>query len=247
MRKVTTGITVEEAQARFDAIAEGQMIENLDRSQQYVFNTAYKWRQAWSDSKTLAHRQLPKHWFINEIGNVVSVAFATRPVYVTKDTENKAGYPRYRYSMPNGQIKLIAAHNLVGLVWDAPMTEEAYYLLDTKGIKAFGTRIGDVNGHHKDGDITNIHWSNIEFLVKRQHDAMHNKKYEQISHEAIMPTVIYTPYEYDADDNHLRHGAYNSLLEPTMEELSDLLSRVHVSEILIETDTGNFFLAGRQK
>lgn len=242
MRKVTTGLTAEEARARFDNIAEGQIIENQDRSQQYVFNTEYKWRQAWSDNKTLAHRQLPKYWFVNEIGDVVSVAFSTRPVYVTKDTKNKVGYPRYRYSMPNGQIKVIATHNLVGLVWDAPITEDAYYLLDTKGIKAFGTKIGDVNGHHKDGDITNIHWSNIEFLVKRPHDAMHNKKYEQIAHEAIVPTVVCTPYEYDAEGNYLRHGAYNSLREPTKEELTNLLSRVHVSEILVETDTDKYIL-----
>ena len=38
MRKVTTGLTAEEARARFDNIAEGQIIENQDRSQQYVFN-----------------------------------------------------------------------------------------------------------------------------------------------------------------------------------------------------------------
>lgn len=247
MRKVTTGITVEEAQARFDAIAEGQMIENLDRSQQYIFNTEYKWRQAWSESKTLAHRQLPKHWFINEIGDVVSVAFATRPVYVTKDTENKAGYPRYRYSMPNGQIKLIATHNLVGLVWDAPMTGEALYLLSTKGVSAFGTRIGDVNGHHVDGDINNSHWSNVEFIVKRPHSDMHNKKYHNIANNAEVPTVIFTPYEYDKDGTFLRHDGHNSLREPTKEELSDLLSRVHVSEILMETETDKYLLTSLQK
>ena len=240
-------LTEEEAQARFDTIAPGQVIENLDRSEQYVFNTDYEWRQAWSDSKTLAHMQLPKYWFVNEIGDVISVAFASRPVYVTKDKDNKAGYTRYRYSMPNGQIKVITAQNLVGLVWDAPMTGEALYLLDTKGVSAFGTRIGDVNGHHVDGDINNSHWSNVEFIVKSPHSDMHKKKYQNIAHNAEVPTVIFTPYEYDKDGNFVRYDGHNSLREPTKDELSDLLSRVHVSEILIETEAGNYLLTGLQK
>ena len=226
-------ITTEVAQARFDAIEEGQVIENKKHTQRYIFNHKYQWRIAWSD-KTLAHMQLPTYWFVNEIGDVISVKY-DNPVYLKQDTKNKTKYAKYHFTMPNGQKKVISVHNLVGLVFDARMSIEAEYLLNTKGLKAFGTRIGDVNGHHIDGDITSFDWDNTEFIIKRPHNDMHEKKYDQIAQNAVVPTIIITPYEFDKDGNYLRHGSINSLRELSLEELSETLQNVvAISEILIE-------------
>ena len=226
-------ITTEVAQDRFDAIEEGQVIENKKHTQHYVFNHKYQWRIAWSD-KTLAHMQLPTYWFVNEIGDVISVKY-DNPVYLKQDTKNKTNYAKYHFTMPNGQKKVISVHNLVGLVFDAPMTIEAEYLLSTKGLKAFGTRKEDANGHHVDGDITSFNWDNTEFIIKRPHNDMHEKRYDRIAQNAVVPTIIYTPYEYDKDGNYLRHGSINSLRELSLDELSETLKNVvAISEILIE-------------
>ena len=226
-------ITTEVAQARFDAIEEGQVIENKKHTQRYIFNHKYQWRIAWSD-KTLAHMQLPTYWFVNEIGDVISVKY-DNPVYLKQDTKNKTKYAKYHFTMPNGQKKVISVHNLVGLVFDARMSIEAEYLLNTKGLKAFGTRIGDVNGHHIDGDITSFDWSNTEFIIKRPHNDMHEKRYDQIAQNAVVPTVIITPYEFDKDGNYLRHGSINSLRELSLDELSEVLKNVvAISEILLD-------------
>ena len=217
-------ITTEVAQARFDAIEEGQVIENKKHTQRYIFNHKYQWRIAWSD-KTLAHMQLPTYWFVNEIGDVISVKY-DNPVYLKQDTKNKTNYAKYHFTMPNGQKKVISVHNLVGLVFDAPMTIEAEYLLSTKGLKAFGTRKEDANGHHVDGDITSFNWDNTEFIIKR-----------------VVPTIIYTPYEYDKDGNYLRHGSINSLRELSLDELSETLKNVvAISEILIEDGEKKYVL-----
>ena len=226
-------VTTEVAQARFDAIEEGQVVDNRDHTQHYTFNHKYQWRCAWSD-KTLAHMQLPTYWFVNEVGDVISVKYKN-PRYLKQDTKNKTKYAKYHFTMPNGQKKVIAVHNLVGLVFDSPMTIEAEYLLNTKGLKAFGTRIGDVNGHHIDGDITSFDWDNTEFIIKRPHNDMHEKRYDQIAQNAVVPTIIITPYEFDKDANYLRHGSINSLRELSLEELSETLKNVvAVSEILID-------------
>lgn len=234
-------VTTEVAQARFDIIEEGQVIDSKDRSQHYTFNHNYKWRIAWSD-KTLAHMQLPTYWFVNEVGDVISVKY-NEPRYLKRDTKNKTKYAKYHFTMPNGQKKVISVHNLVGLVFDSPMTIEAEYLLNTKGLKAFGTRIGDVNGHHIDGDITSFNWDNTEFIIKRPHNDMHEKRYDRIAQNAVVPTIIYTPYEYDKDGNYLRHGSINSLRELSLDELSETLKNVvAISEILIEDGEKKYVL-----
>lgn len=234
-------ITAEVAQARFDMIEDGQVIENKRHTQRYIFNHKYQWRIAWSD-KTLAHMQLPKYWFVNEVGDVISVKFKN-PRYLKRDTKNKTKYPKYHFTMPNGQQKVISAHNLVGLVFDSPMSIEAEYLLNTRGLKAFGTSNVDVNGHHVDGDITSFNWDNTEFIIKRPHSDMHDKKYDQIAQNAIVPTIIYTPYEYDKNGNYLRHGSINSLRELSIQGLSETLKNVvAISEILIEDGEKKYIL-----
>lgn len=239
-------VTTEVAQARFDAIEEGQVVDNRDHTQHYTFNHKYQWRCAWSD-KTLAHMQLPTYWFVNEVGDVISVKYKN-PRYLKQDTKNKTKYAKYHFTMPNGQKKVIAVHNLVGLVFDSPMTIEAEYLLNTRGLKAFGTRKDDANGHHVDGDITSFNWDNTEFIIKRPHSDMHEKKYDQIAQNAVLPTVIYTPYEYDKDGNYLRHGSINSLRELSLEELSETLKDVvAISDILIEDGENKHILKIGQK
>jgi len=239
-------VTTEVAQARFDIIEEGQVIDSKDRSQHYTFNHNYKWRIAWSD-KTLAHMQLPTYWFVNEVGDVISVKY-NEPRYLKRDTKNKTKYAKYHFTMPNGQKKVISVHNLVGLVFDSPMTIEAEYLLSTKGLKAFGTRKEDANGHHVDGDITSFNWDNTEFIIKKPHNDMHEKRYDQITRNAVVPTIIYTPYEFDKDGNYLRHGSINSLRELSLEELSETLKNVvAVSEILIEDGKNKYILKIGQK
>lgn len=234
-------ITTEVAQARFDAIEEGQVIENKKHTQRYIFNHKYQWRIAWSD-KTLAHMQLPTYWFVNEVGDVISVKYKN-PRYLKHDTKNKTKYAKYHFTMPNGQKKVISVHNLVGLVFDSPMTIEAEYLLNTKGLKAFGTRNEDANGHHVDGDITSFDWDNTEFIIKKPHNDMHEKRYDQIAQNAVVPTIIYTPYEYDKDGNYLRHGSINSLRELSLDELSETLKNVvAISEILIEDGEKKYVL-----
>ena len=234
-------ITTEVAQARFDAIEEGQVIENKKHTQRYIFNHKYQWRIAWSD-KTLAHMQLPTYWFVNEVGDVISVKY-NEPRYLKRDTKNKTKYAKYHFTMPNGQKKVISVHNLVGLVFDSPMTIEAEYLLNTKGLKAFGTRKDDANGHHVDGDITSFNWDNTEFIIKRPHNDMHEKRYDRIAQNAVVPTIIYTPYEFDKDGNFLRHGSINSLRELSLDELSETLKNVvAISEILIEDGEKKYVL-----
>ena len=239
-------VTTEVAQARFDAIEDGQVIDNRDHTQHYTFNRKYQWRIAWSD-KTLAHMQLPTYWFVNEVGDVISVKYKN-PRYLKHDTKNKTKYAKYHFTMPNGQKKVISVHNLVGLVFDSPMTIEAEYLLNTKGLKAFGTRNEDANGHHVDGDITSFDWDNTEFIIKKPHNDMHEKRYDQITQNAVVPTIIYTPYEFDKDGNYLRHGSINSLRELSLEELSETLKNVvAVSEILIEDGKNKYILKIGQK
>ena len=235
-------VTTEVAQARFDSIEEGQVIYNQNRSKHYVFSKKYEWRCAWSD-KTLAHMQLPTYWFVNEIGDVISVSYSNRPVYVTHNSDNKTNYPQYHFTMPNGQLKALTVHNLVGLVFKVPTMQEALYLLNTKGLKGFGTKIGDANGHHIDNDITNFYWNNVEFDIKRPHDDMHRKRYDRIAQNAVVPTVIYTPYEFDREGNYLRHGSINSLREPSLDELSEVLKNVvAISEIQIEDGDKKYIL-----
>lgn len=227
-------VTTEVAQARFDSIEEGQVIYNQNRSKHYVFSKKYEWRCAWSD-KTLAHMQLPTYWFVNEIGDVISVSYSNRPVYVTHNSDNKTNYPQYHFTMPNGQLKALTVHNLVGLVFKVPTMQEALYLLYTKGLKAYGTRKEDANGHHVDDDITNTHWSNIEIDIKRPHNDVHKKRYDRITHNAAVPTVVYTPYRFDKDGNFIEHDGHNMLREPSPEELSGILnSVVALDEMLIE-------------
>lgn len=221
-------------QQRFDAIEDGQVIFSKNHKHQYIFHKSDGWRQAWSDTKTLAHAQLPQYWFVNPVGDVISVSYNARPVYVVPDTDNIGRYPKYHYVLPNGSKKAIAVHNLAGLVWDAPMSAEAHYLFNTKGLRAFGTGNADANGHHINDDITDSHFTNIEFLTKRPHAYMHDKKYEQLAEEISIPTVINTPYAYNAEGNYLRHSSNNSLQEVTLNQLVELLKNVMVSEILVE-------------
>lgn len=229
-------------QRRFDALKEGDIIYSLKKDKQYTFTTEYGWRCAYSQDKTLVHRQLPQFWYVNEVGDVISVAHNNRAVYVIPDYYLTKKYLRYHFSLPDGKQKTISVHNLCGLVWDSPMSADARQLIETKGVYAIGTRNDQVNGHHTDGDITNNHWSKIEFLIKKPHTSMHLKQYESIAHACKIPTVIYTPYEYDKDGNYLRHGAYNSLQEPDIDKLAEVVNNAIITEILIETDTGSYLI-----
>ena len=71
---------------------------------------------------------------------------------------------------------------------------------------------------------------------------MHDKKYEQLAEEISIPTVINTPYEYNAEGNYLRHSSNNSLQEVTLNQLVQLLKNVMVSEILVETEEDKYLI-----
>ena len=235
----------DEYQERFNAIVEGQIIYNLEGSKQYVFSTRYNWRAAWSDSKTLAHKQLPLYWFVNEIGEVVSMAYSTRPVFVAPDLYKDSKYPRYHVTLENGRTKSISVHNLSGLVWDVPVSKEVEALLNTKGLYAFGTRNDDINGHHIDGDITNNHYSNIQFLIKKRHSFMHYKKYEQLADSVSTPVAIETPYLYNSNGSFKEHSGHNKLLEfRSTQDLLDYLSstEIYITEALLEIDGSKYLI-----
>ena len=175
--------SIDEYKKRFHAITEGQVVYSQKRKHKYVFNKKYCWKQAWSDCKTLAHRQLPPYWFVNEIGDVISVAYSTRPVFVVPDNYTDSNYPRYHVAMGNGKTKSVSVHNLCALVWDVPFSKEIEDLLNAKGLYAFGTKNDEINGHHIDGDILNNHYSNIQFLIKRcPREWGDNGKARQVDH-----------------------------------------------------------------
>lgn len=242
---MSTNNNIDNFKKRFHAITEGQVIYSQFREHKYVFSKKHCWKQAWSECKTLAHRQLPPYWFVNEIGEVVSVAYSTRPVFVVPDNYTDSDYPRYHVAMKNGKTKSVSVHNLCALVWDVPFSEEVEDLLNAKGLYAFGTRNDEINGHHIDGDKLNNHYSNIQFLVKRRHGYMHNKKYEQLAKSATEPMVIETPYTLHASSGSIEHSGHNKLLEfRSLQELLDHLSntQVYITEVLLEIDGHKYLI-----
>ena len=246
-RQSMSANSTDEYQRRFNAITEGQVVYSQKRKHKYVFSKKYCWKQAWSDCKTLAHRQLPPYWFVNEIGEVISVAYSTRPVFIVPDNYTDSDYPRYHVAMANGKTKSVSVYNLCALVWDVPVSEDVEDLLNAKGLYAFGTRNDDINGHHIDGDILNNHYSNIQLLVKRRHAFMHNKKYEQLSESTAGPMVIETPYTYHSSSGYIEHSGHNKLLEfSSPKEFHDYLknTQVYITEALLEVD-GNQYIIRR--
>lgn len=237
--------SIDEYKKRFHAITEGQVVYSQKRKHKYVFNKKYCWKQAWSDCKTLAHRQLPPYWFVNEIGDVISVAYSTRPVFVVPDNYTDSNYPRYHVAMGNGKTKSVSVHNLCALVWDVPFSKEIEDLLNAKGLYAFGTKNDEINGHHIDGDILNNHYSNIQFLIKRRHGFIHNKKYEQLAESATVPMVVETPYIRTAPDGSIEHSAHNKLLEfRSHQDLLEYLSNteIYITEVLLEIDGKKYLI-----
>lgn len=121
-------------------------------------------------------KSLPKSWFISEYGTVIDIIDPTKPKWKKKyRKENSKSYCyKYPYEIENGHItyKNIELHNLAAIVWGSYRFGRAKRLLEEKGVQAFGIKrkgIIAVNGHHKDGNKENNHYTNTEMVSTPVH------------------------------------------------------------------------------
>lgn len=165
----------------------------IDNTTQEIFEAAEgeTFRQCYED--TPQRRTFPKHWFVSNRGNLISVC-ENKLVLIHKNPRPNSGKFSYKYMITNGEdastLKNIELHNLVGLVFESDSYGLAGQKIEEEGVQAFGVRTQEglhAQGHHLDGDDSNNDPGNIKFVTARVHsmfdgvpkpDAPADKQYE---------------------------------------------------------------------
>lgn len=167
--------------------------DDEEKREQIVINDSFDhWKQCYPlerGAKKLysykARKKLPPYWFVNDKGDLISVHGKT-PKFLKKDHQVKEpkGYG-YHYD----RNKNIEAHNLVGLVFESKTFGDAEKLIKKHGLKAFGNKPGQVNGHHQDGNKENNTPSNIVFTTVEAHRMAHKINEENMSEKGKVAAV----------------------------------------------------------
>ncbi len=130
-----------------------------------------RFRQCYKENDPV-RELLPKYWFCDSVGNVVSIA-RDKAVWLIPDTYNERA--AYHFLINNdGEFysKIIRRAALCGIVWGVYRYGKAAEILETEGIFGFGTNSKEkltVSCHHKDGNKLNDDYNNLEFATNRAH------------------------------------------------------------------------------
>lgn len=167
-------ITVEEAWTRFNTIEEGAVLYSKDRVKHIVFSReTEEWRMAYTEGKTKAHSQLPKHWFVSKHGEIVTVA--GREIKCINPSESNPSNPSMSYLITGFDVEggghfTGGVHQIVALVWDAPMIGDSEEKLNALGLWAFGREIGSLQAHHRNFNRKDNYYTNLEINVRIVHE-----------------------------------------------------------------------------
>ena len=167
-------LTIQEAQERFDTITEGAVLYSKDRAKHIVFSRKTdEWRMAYTENKTRAHSQLPKHWFVSKHGEIVTVA--NREIQCINPSLSDPHNPSMSYLITGFDVAGVGhytggVHQIVALVWDAPMIGDSEEKLNALGLWAFGREIGSLQAHHRNFNRQDNYYKNLEINVRIVHE-----------------------------------------------------------------------------
>ena len=161
---------------RFKNICEGQIIAPTSKNGKPLIFTrkGMKWLPLYS-SKSTARKDLPKHLFISNQGDVITV-YDEEPLHLCP-YPNKGKYPRIGsgndHSYGIGKPLYISA--LVALIFHSQISKRAYKLLTLKGFEAFGRGVDHqhVTVHHKDRNTFNNTPDNLVIMTRLEHICVH--------------------------------------------------------------------------
>lgn len=152
-----------------ELITDSEYVENALGEKLYIADREF--RQCYRAGDAV-REQLPRFWFCDPVGNVVSLA-NDKAVWLMP--EDNHGRFTYHFCIEdNGVIsgKVIRRSTLCGIVWGSYCYGKAAEVLKTEGIYGFGTNSSErltVSCHHKDGDKTNDSYNNLEFATNKAH------------------------------------------------------------------------------
>lgn len=167
-------LSIQEAQERFDTIPEGAVLYSKDRAKHIVFSRKTdEWRMAYTENKTRAHSQLPKHWFVSKHGEIVTVA--NREIQCINPSLSDPQNPSMSYLITGFDVEGVGhftggVHQIVALVWDAPMIGDSEEKLNALGLWAFGREIGSLQAHHRNFSRQDNYYKNLEINVRIVHE-----------------------------------------------------------------------------
>ena len=224
-------LTIQEAQERFDAIPEGQVLRIQGTDKMNVFSRiGEEWRMAFSH-ETKAHEELPIHWFVSTKDfRIISVS-SEIPCFLHVKPK-KPGSPYYNVNRPTKGV--FKYHNLKGLVWNSYMDSESKDLFNQYGLNAFQH---GVNGHHKDSA-----WNNdpqtIQFIVKHQniHHALDSDPITKLARTIDTPSIIITGERYHMNGAGLPSDKHMEKVELSSGDIKQLLSHVNIT-LITQSDT----------
>lgn len=155
-------------------INNNQLLMSLNHENTIEIKENVKWKQCY-DPEDRTRKQLPQHWFVSEDGDLGGVQCNGEKVYMIQP-DWSTGYKKYH--MPafktdgTGTTKVIAALNLVGLVFGSYRYGSADRMIEENGLRAFSVKkqgVEGVNGHHIDADRLNNQPDNAEFVSTDMH------------------------------------------------------------------------------
>ena len=170
---------------------EGLWVSTDDGSEKVYVDNYEEWRQCYSPYSK-ARAELPKYWFVNSKGDLISVQ-SGKAVLLKKDDKLSAEYReqnpekktnRYLNYHYDGGAN-ITAHTLVALVFESMAYGRAQELINEKGLAAFGNsaKVDNVQTHHLDSNKQNNRPSNLENVTALSHKIL-NVNQERVTDES---------------------------------------------------------------
>lgn len=170
---------------------EGLWVSTDDGTESIFIDQYEDWRQCYSPYST-ARAELPKYWFVNSKGDLISVQ-SGKAVLLKKDDKLSAEdreqnpekktnrYLNYHY---DGGAN-ITAHTLVALVFESMAYGRAQELINEKGLAAFGNsaKEDNVQTHHLDSNKQNNRPSNLENVTALSHKIL-NVNQDRVTDES---------------------------------------------------------------
>ena len=156
---------------RFKKIPEGMQFGDFIFSRKTL-----EWRCAYS-AKSKARSNLPKHIFVSDHGDVISVYGKDSSLLersYNRDYAKIGGGHKNDY----GIGKPLFIHILVALCFDSSITPAAKVLLELEGFNAFGkgTDQDHIKVHHKDENPRNNTPDNLVIMTCWEHSMLHKWK-----------------------------------------------------------------------
>lgn len=172
-------------------VLEGMWVSTEDKSESIFIDQHEEWRQCYSPYSK-ARAELPKYWFVNSKGDLISVQ-SGKAVLLKKDDKLSAEdreqnpekktnrYLNYHY---DGGAN-ITAHTLVALVFESLAYGKAQELINEKGLAAFGNsaKEDNVQTHHLDSNKQNNRPSNLENVTALSHKIL-NVNQDRVTDES---------------------------------------------------------------